>query len=166
MVNLQHVPGAGSEPALTSPSPAMAAALAQIGREFGPGLGHRMLKGRARAALKAGTLHPAVQARYRGRAEMLRGCRLNNAIVLVETWHREERKAFQVMSAFAARPRLPLMVLEECRLLLRYLRRRGWAGAFPSLIGDLLGDSINFDAMVEEIQQIMGADPMPWERAP
>ena len=53
---------------------------------------------------------------------MLAGRSLDAAIVIVERWWRDERKAFQIASAFGRATRLSLEILRELRLILRLMR--------------------------------------------
>jgi len=77
--------------------------------------------------------HPAVQARYSVRAAMLAGCDLDAAIMQVERWWRNERKAFQIASAFGCGTRLSLDVLSELRLILRLMRRKQMHAEFERM---------------------------------
>ena len=52
----------------------------------------------------------------------LRTCDLDAAIVTIERWRRDEQRAFAIASAFGRGSRLSLQVLDELRLLLRWLR--------------------------------------------
>jgi hypothetical protein len=63
-----------------------------------------------------------MRARFGARAELLSGRSLEAAIAIVERWWRDERKAFQIASAFGCATRLSLEVLSELRLILRLLR--------------------------------------------
>jgi len=102
--------------------PAMAAALAQISAAFDDAAGVNAFKIRVERLLRLGPQHPAVHARFGARAEMLFGRDLNAAIVMVERWWRDGRKAFQIASAFGCASRLSLEVLRELRLILRLMR--------------------------------------------
>ena len=53
---------------------------------------------------------------------MLSGRSLDAAIILVERWWRDERKAFQIASALGYGKRLSLEILRELRLILRLMR--------------------------------------------
>ena len=77
----------------------MAVALAQIERAFDEAAAINSFKLRGRAALRLRADHPALRARFGARAAMLSGRDLDAAIVLVERWWRDERKAFQIASA-------------------------------------------------------------------
>ena len=119
-------------------SGAMEAAKAVIDAAFGEAAACADLKARVAAVLAAGTGHPANKLRYRARARMLRGRSLPAAIAMLERWYRGERKAFQVASLFGRPPRLPVIILSEARLILRFFRRRGMADQFPAVIESLL----------------------------
>ncbi len=66
--------------------------------------------------------HAAVRARFGARAALLAGCNLDAAIVRVERWWRDERKAFQIASVFGCGTRFSLDILSELRLILRLMR--------------------------------------------
>ena len=78
--------------------------------------------------------HPAIRARFGTRAEMLFGRSLDAAITLVERWWRDERKAFQIASAFGCGTRLSLEVLRELRLILRLMRFKRMQAEFSALL--------------------------------
>jgi hypothetical protein len=63
-----------------------------------------------------------VRARFAARAGLLHGSNLDAAIVAVEHGRRDEQRAFAIASAFGRGSRPPLAVLDELRLLLRWLR--------------------------------------------
>lgn len=100
----------------------MAAALAQIGAAFDEAAIVNGFKIRVERLIRLGPDHPAVRARFEARAAMLRGRDLDAAIVAVECWWRDALRAFAIASAFGRGSRLPLEVLSELRLLLRWLR--------------------------------------------
>jgi len=102
--------------------PAMAAALAQIGTAFDEAATINAFKMRVDRLILLGPDHPAVRARFGARAAMLSGRNLDGAIIVVERWWRDERKAFQIASAFGRGTRLSLEILSELRLILRLLR--------------------------------------------
>ena len=97
----------------------MAIALAQIGAAFDEAAVVNAFKLKVEHLLRLGPQHPAVRARFGARAAMLAGRGLDAAIVIAERWWRDERKAFQIASAFGCAPRLSLEVLRELRLILR-----------------------------------------------
>jgi hypothetical protein len=104
------------------PSGAMAAALAQIEAAFGEAAAINDFKIRVERLIRLGPHRPAARARFGARAAMLSGRGLDAANLLVERWWRDERKAFQIASAFGGAPRLSLEVLRELRLILRLMR--------------------------------------------
>ena len=115
-------------------SPAMASALAAIDREFSASAAIRAFKATIRSVI-ADPGHPAVRARYAGRARQLAGWSLDLAVVATETRYRHERKAFQVAAAFGGGTRLSVTVLAEQRLILRWMRRHGMAQHFTAITG-------------------------------
>jgi hypothetical protein len=102
--------------------PAMAAAMAQIDAAFGEAAMVNSFKMRVERSMRLGPGHPAVRARFGARATMLFGRDLAAAIVTVERWWRDERRAFQLVSGFGCTTRLSLEVLGELRLILRLMR--------------------------------------------
>jgi hypothetical protein len=111
-----------AEAARSGGEPAMAAALAQIGAAFDEAAVINGFKIGVERLIRLGPGHPAVRARFEARAAMLRGRGLYAAIVTVERWRRDEQRAFAIASAFGRGSRLPLDVLSELRLLLRWMR--------------------------------------------
>ncbi len=111
-----------SAAARVGPRPAMAVALAQIGAAFDEAAVINDFKIRIERLIRLGPRHPAVRARFGARAAMLSGRNLDAAIALVERCWRDERKAFQIASAFGCATRLSLEVLGELRLMLRLMR--------------------------------------------
>jgi hypothetical protein len=136
MVQAEHPPGAdrprrerdrerarrAADTARSGPRPAMAAALAQIGAAFDDAAVINSFKIKVERLIRLGPDHPAVRARFEARAAMLRGRNLDAAIVIVERWWRDERRAFAIASAFGRGSRLSLEVLGELRLILRWMR--------------------------------------------
>ncbi len=108
--------------ARVGPAPAMAVALAQIGAAFDEAATINAYKIRVERLIRLGPCHAAVRARFGARAAMLFGRGLDAAIVLVERWWRNERKAFQIARALGCGTRLSLEVLSELRLILRLMR--------------------------------------------
>lgn len=106
-------------------SPAMQRAFGRIDRECGPIGQNALLKRQCRQAMRLGTGHPAVIARFGARVDLLGARDIATAVIVVERWYRDERKAFQVASATGGGIRLPVIVLEELRLILRWMRRHG-----------------------------------------
>jgi hypothetical protein len=77
--------------------------------------------------------HPALRARFGARADAVRprprcGC----YVVVVERWWRDERKAFQIASAFGCATRLSLEILRELRLILRLMRFKRMEAEYDS----------------------------------
>ncbi|HXL66246.1 MAG TPA: hypothetical protein VN938_14445 [Xanthobacteraceae bacterium] len=112
---------------------AMAVALAHIGAAFDQAAVIHGFKSRVERIIALPPDHPAVQARYSVRAAMLAGCDLDAAIMQVERWWRNERKAFQIASAFGCGTRLSLDVLSELRLILRLMRRKQMHAEFERM---------------------------------
>ncbi|MGA3309445.1 MAG: hypothetical protein ABSD08_12635 [Xanthobacteraceae bacterium] len=108
--------------ARAGPKSAMAVALAQIGAAFDEAATINAFKIKVERLLRLGPHHAAMRARFGARAELLSGRSLEAAIAIVERWWRDERKAFQIASAFGCATRLSLEVLSELRLILRLLR--------------------------------------------
>ena len=111
----------------------MAVALAHIGAAFDAAAVIYDFKLRVERIIALGPDHAAVQARYGARAAMLAGCDLDAAIVRVEHWWRNERKAFQIVSVFGCGTRLSLEVLSELRLILRLVRRKQMHAEFNAI---------------------------------
>ncbi len=111
-----------AEAARVGPKPAMAVALAQIGAAFDEAAVINGFKISIERLMRLGPRHGAVRARFGARAERLSGRGLDAAIVIVDRWWRDERKAFQIASAFGCASRLSLEILRELRLILRLMR--------------------------------------------
>lgn len=116
---------------------ALDAALAEIGAAFGEAAKINAFKLRVERQLRLGPLHPAVRARFGGRAAVLRGRNLGAAIVLVERCWRDERRAFLIASALGRGVRLPIDVLAELRLILRLMRFKRMHAEFPAIVAAL-----------------------------
>jgi hypothetical protein len=117
----------------------MAAALAEIETAFDQAAAVNNFKLRVERLVRLGVQHPAVRARFAARAALLAGCDdLGGAIVIVERWWREERKALQIASLFGHGNRLSLETLRELRLILRLLRYRRKQAEFSAIIAALL----------------------------
>ena len=112
----------------------MAAALAQIGAAFDEAAAVNTFKIRVERLMRLEPHHPAIRARFGARAEMLSGRSLDAAIVLVERWWRDERRAFQIASAFGCGSRLSLEVLRELRLILRLMRFKRMEAEFSVVL--------------------------------
>jgi hypothetical protein len=113
---------------------AIAAALAQIGAAFDEAAVINAFKIRVERLLQLGPCHPAVRARFGARAALLLGRTLDAAIAAVERWWRDERKAFQIASAFGRAKRLSLEVLSELRLVLRLMRFKRMQAEYESAL--------------------------------
>jgi hypothetical protein len=122
--------------------PAMAIALAQIDAAFDEAAAVNAFKMRVERLLWLGPDHPAVRARFGARAARLAGRDLATAILIVERWWGDERKAFQIASAFGRTTRLSLDVLSEIRLILRLMRFRGMQAEFKSVLAALREEPI------------------------
>lgn len=118
-------------------SPAMAAALDRIERECGMSAVHKRLKDRCRFVLRRGPAHPAVKARYGARAAMMWGFSTWRAVLWVERCYADELRAFEIACSYGRGTRLSVVILEEMRLILRWLRRN-WPGDFRALVAEVL----------------------------
>lgn len=121
---------------------AMAAALAQIEAAFDEAAAVNAFKLRVEQQLGRGPSHPAVRARYAGRAALLQGRSLDAAIALVERWWRDERRAFLIASALGRGVRLPLQVLQELRLILRLMRCKRMQAQFSTIVAAVCDEPI------------------------
>lgn len=119
--------------------PALAKALADIDEAFGWAAYHRDFKNRVRHIIRRGPSSEAVQVRYRGRFRSLAATSLDNAISLIERDYRLELAGFTTASAFGRGSRLPLMVLEELRLIFRWLRFKKKHRLFGIIASEILG---------------------------
>jgi hypothetical protein len=72
---------------------------------------------------------------------MLSTRRLDAAIVSVERWRRDERKAFQIASALGYGTRLSLEILSELHLILRFMRSKRMDAGFGAIVA-ALGDEL------------------------
>jgi hypothetical protein len=120
---------------------AMDRALAQISAAFGEAAAVNDFKLRIERLFRLGPHHPAVRARFGSRAERSHGADLHLAIGLVERCWRNERKAFQIASAFGYGSRLSLDVLREARLALRLMRFKRMEREFSAIAAALRGES-------------------------
>ena len=127
---------------------AMDRALAQIGAAFGEAAAVNGFKLRVEQLLRLGPQHPTLRARFGARAGMLSGKSLDAAVVLIERKWRDERRAFQIASAFGYGSRLSLEVLRELRLILRLMRLKGMQSEFGEIVATLRDD-----VMVQVIAQ-------------
>ncbi len=124
------------------PTPAMAVALAQIGAAFDEAATINAYKIRVERLIRLGPCHAAVRARFGARAAMLFGRGLDSAVVVVERWWRDERKAFRIASALGCATRLSLEVLGELRLILRMMRLKKMHAQFGEVVAALCGAPI------------------------
>lgn len=115
-------------------APAMDAALAQIGAAFDEAAAINGFKMRVERLITLGADHPVIRARFGARAAMLAGRSLDGATALVERWWQDERKAFQIASAFGRATRLSLEILCELRLILRLMRRKRLEAEYAAII--------------------------------
>jgi hypothetical protein len=120
----------------------MAVALAEIEAAFGEAAAIGAFKQRVERLLQLGPEHAAVRARFGARAELLSTRTLDAAIVLVERWWRDERKAFQIASALGYGTRLSLEILSELRLVLRLMRFKRMEAEFYAIVAALSEDPI------------------------
>ncbi len=121
---------------------ALDCALAQIGAAFGEAARINAFKLRLEEWLRLGPRHPALRARFRARAETIRGRSLDAAIAQIERCWRNERNAFRIASAFGRGSRLSLDVLREMRLLLRLLRFKRMQAEFVTVMAALCDEVI------------------------
>jgi hypothetical protein len=117
-------------------------ALAQLGAAFDEAATINAFKLRVERMLRRGPEDPGVRARFAARAAMLEGRRLDAATATVERWWREERKAFQIASAFGCATRLSLDILSELRLILRLLRFKRMAASYEAAIAALCSEPL------------------------
>ena len=108
--------------ARTKGQSALDVALTEIGAAFDQAAVINGFKIRVEQLIRRGPRHPVLRARFGARAARLHGRDLDAAIVTVERWWRDERKAFQIASALGGGTRLSLEVLRELRLVLRLMR--------------------------------------------
>ena len=121
---------------------AMAIALAQIGTAFDEAAALNDFKLKVERLIRLGPQHPAVRARFGARAAILSGRGRDAAIIVVERWWRDERKAFQIASALGYGNRLSLDVLRELRLVLRLMRFKGMVAEFGAIVATLCHDAL------------------------
>ena len=112
----------------------LAGALAQIGAAFDEAAAVNSFKIRIERLLRFAPDHPAMRARFGARAAMLAGRDLDAAVIIVERWWRDERKAFQIASALGCGTRLSLEVLRELRLILRLMRRKRMQAEYEAIL--------------------------------
>jgi hypothetical protein len=126
--------------------PALAAALAAIEAAFNQAAVVNDLKIAVERHIRRGPEHPAVRARFAARAGLLRGRSLDAAIVTIERWRQDEQRAFAIASAFGRGSRLPLQVLDELRLLLRWMRFKRLNVEYATALAALCGDAPALEA--------------------
>ena len=80
-----------------------------------------------------------MRARFGARTAMLYGRSLDASTIIVERWWRDERKAFQIASAFGRGTRLSLDVLSELRLVLRLMRFKHMEADYAAALAALCG---------------------------
>jgi hypothetical protein len=114
--------------------PAMAVARAQIVAAFDDAATINAFKMKIDRLIRLGPDHPVVRARFGARATMLSGRNLDGAIIVVECWWRDERKAFQITSAFGRSSRLSLEILSELRLILRLMRFKRMEAEYAAMV--------------------------------
>lgn len=125
---------------------AIDATIAEIQTAFGRAGEIGAFKRRVARWLQLGPQHPAVRARFRGRALVLPHWPLAAALRDVECWWREERKTFALASALGYGARLPLETLRDLRLILRLIRRKRMAVEFGAIAAAVCEDA---DALAE-----------------
>ena len=113
--------------------------MAQIGAAFDEAAVINGFKIKVERLIRLGPNHPAVRARFAARADLLHGRSLDAAIVTTERWRRDEQRAFAIASAFGRGSRLPLQVLDELRLLLRWLRFKRMQADYAAALAALCG---------------------------
>lgn len=126
-----------AEAARVGPKLAMAVALAQIDAAFDEAAAINAFKIKVERLMRLGPHHGTVRARVGARAEMLSGRSLDAAVVVVERWWRDERKAFQIASDFGCATRLSLEILRDLRLILRLMRFKRMEAEYESVIAAL-----------------------------
>lgn len=126
--------------------PALAAALAAIEAAFSQAAVVNDLKIAVERHIRRGPGHAAVRARLAARAALLHGRGLDAAIVTVERWRRDEQRAFAIASAFGRGSCLPLQVLDELRLLLRWLRFKRLHADYATALTVLCGNAPALEA--------------------
>ena len=115
----------------------MTATLAEIGAAFDEAAVINGFKIRVERLLQLGPHHPAVRARFAARVDMLVGRDLDAAVIAAERWWRNERKVFQIASAFGCATRLSLDVLHELRLVLRLMRFKRMEAEYQTALAAL-----------------------------
>ena len=135
-----------AEAARSKGASAMAAALVQIGAAFDEAAAINGFKLRVERMIRLGPDHPAIRARFGARATMLGNRDLDAAIITVERWWRDERKAFQIANALGCATRLSLEVLGELRLILRLMRFSKMEAEYKIIVAALGGEPFQIAA--------------------
>jgi hypothetical protein len=123
---------------------ALQAAYAHIEATFAPAMGRSIFKDRVAALIAGGAGHTAARARYRRLAERHPIINLDAAIALVGRMREAEFEARATAIrtwGHSSRPRLPLMILDELRLILRVVRRHAPL-RYPDLIVAVLAADV------------------------
>jgi hypothetical protein len=126
--------------------PALIAARAAIEAAFDRAAIVNDLKIAVERHIRRGPEHPAVHARFAARAALLHGHDLDAAVIAIERWRRDEQRAFAIASAFGRGSRLPLQVLDELRLLLRWLRFKRLHAEYANALAELRGSTPMLEA--------------------
>jgi hypothetical protein len=121
--------------------PALAAALAAIEAAFDQAAVVNDLKIAVERHISRGPEHPAVRARFAARIALLRGRSLEDAMAMIERWRRDEQRVFAIAGAFGRGSRLSLQILDELRLLLRWLRFKHLHAEYAHALAELRGDT-------------------------
>jgi len=123
---------------------ALQVAYAHIEATFAPAMGHSIFKDRVAALIAGGAGHQAARIRYRQLAERYPITNLDAAISLVRRMHEAEFEARATAIrawGHSSRPRLPLMILDELRLILRVVRRHA-PSRYPDLVAAVLAADV------------------------
>ena len=123
----------------------MDAALAEIGAAFDEAAAVNAFKLRVEQTwLRAARSTRRVRARFAARAASCCAAAASTPpSCLAERWWRDERKAFQIASAFGRGNRLSLDVLRELRLILRLMRWKRMQAEFRAIVAALDDDPIS-----------------------
>jgi hypothetical protein len=118
----------------------MDAALEQVAVAFDLTAKHNGLKLRVETALRQGADSAGTRARYRNLATraVTGGFTLNCSIAWLDGWTKAARALLKFQRGRAANIRLPLMVMAEARLALRWLRRHR-PETFAGIVGKIAG---------------------------
>lgn len=105
----------------------------------------RLAKAHIRMAMRLGTGHLWVRARYSRRAVLLKGLTVDDAVTLLDRALHEEKRTFEILRVFGKEVALSLQVLTEVMLVVRLLRRSKFRNHLPGVIAFVLGSQ--FEAM-------------------